>query len=129
MKLKKQAIGSLAFLMAAGLLPFFVQAADPAKSVGEKNFEKTLAPGKVHEECHMLDAGVAVPHRFKAEAPLAFNIHYHKGDQVDYPVRVEDVSEIVAVFKPKLSEHFCWMWKNTAAMPVKIVGSIDATRQ
>src|SRR5438105_2872675 len=48
-----------------------------------------IAPGKLHEECLRLEAGDKRRYHWKANAAVDFNIHYHRGDDVFYPVKRE----------------------------------------
>jgi hypothetical protein len=53
-----------------------------------------------------------------------FNIHFHRGDEVIYPVRRERMRGDGGMFTAKTGEDYCWMWSAKAA--VKIEGSIEA---
>ena len=76
-----------------------------------------LAPGKVHEECLRVEAGDKRKYHWKSNAPVDFNIHYHKGAEVFYPVKREGMRGDGGTFTAKTGEDYCWMWtaKDAAA--------------
>lgn len=76
-----------------------------AKSVGVK-------PGQFVELCEKLPAGAKVSWRFKADAALDFNVHFHEGKAVRYPVRQEQVTEAQGVLEAPGAQDYCWMWVN-----------------
>ncbi len=96
------------------------------KDVYAKSFDVALQPGKFHEECMELKAGQEMPYHFKASTEVAFNIHFHKGKAVEFPVKVDAIRESAQIFKPMMTEHFCWMWKNNASGPAQVKGIIGA---
>jgi hypothetical protein len=52
-----------------------------------------------------------------------FNIHYHRGDEVFYPVKRERMRGDGGTFTAKSGEDYCWMW--TAKAAAKIEGRIE----
>jgi hypothetical protein len=83
-----------------------------------------LEPGKAHEECLRLEAGQKRRYYWKSNAPVDFNIHYHRGDDVVYPVKRERMRGDGGTFIAKSGEDYCWMW--TAKGVAKIEGRIEA---
>ena len=83
-----------------------------------------LQPKKVHEECTRLDAGHSRRWHWKSDAPVDFNIHYHRGEDVFYPVKRDGMRGDGGTFSPKEGEEYCWMWtaKGTAA---KVEGRVE----
>lgn len=69
-----------------------------------------LAAGKVHEDCFRLDPGRRVRYNFSMDRPGEFNLHYHKGKDVFYPLRSEHVSEQKGDFVAAVAEEYCLMW-------------------
>ncbi|HYC37597.1 MAG TPA: hypothetical protein VEC19_14320 [Usitatibacter sp.] len=87
----------------------------------------TLEPGKVHEECMKLDKGDKRRYHWKASAPVDFNIHYHRGPEVFYPVKRNAMRGDGGTFAAGSAEEYCWMW--TARAPgTKVEAAIDAPR-
>ena len=82
--------------------------------------EKTLAPGKVHEECMILDKSQQIDFSYKADFAVSFNLHYHVGREVFFPIQQQAKSEFKSNFKPSSKQDYCLMWTNTATHPVVI---------
>ncbi len=87
-------------------------------SQGEiKKVEITLAPGKLHEECMDLQPGQQLRYEFDAPSRLDFNIHYHQGSEVVFPVERRDIASDKGVFEPAMKQHYCMMWSSAAKEP------------
>jgi hypothetical protein len=82
-----------------------------------------LEPGKAHEECMRLEAGEKPRYYWKSNAPVDFNIHFHRGDEAVYPVKRERMRGDGGTFTAKSGEDYCWMW--TAKTPAKLEGRIE----
>ena len=95
----------LACLLAAG--PALALGGEPAAA---KPFSATLEPGGMHEECVRLEAGEKRAYYWKADAPVDFNIHYHHGGDVSYPVKRDAMRGDGGAFVAKSGEDYCWMW-------------------
>jgi hypothetical protein len=103
----------LAALVAAYCAP--LQAAKP------QTFEFVLSgEGKAHEECMRVPEGVERRYEWTSDAPVDFNIHYHAGDAIFYPVKRNDAKEFKGRFKPNMTQDYCWMW--TGKGPAKVRG-------
>ena len=76
-----------------------------------------LQPKKVHEECIRLEAGQSRRWHWKSDAPVDFNVHYHRGEEVFYPIKREAMRGDGGTFTAKTGEDYCWMWtaKDAAA--------------
>ncbi len=71
-----------------------------------------IKPKAFVEVCGELAANTSVSWSFKATHPLDFNVHYHVGKNVVYPVkpsRLESASDSLTVTD---TQHYCWMWTN-----------------
>lgn len=79
-----------------------------------------LAPGGFAEVCGRLDKGNAVRWNFDAGGPLDFNIHYHQGKQVVFPVKRAGAAKGAATLKVKVEQDYCWMWTNKTAQPLAL---------
>ena len=83
----------------------------------------TLEPGKVHEACMKLESGERRRYEWKSSAQVDFNIHFHQGNDVQYPVKKDAARSWRAGFIAKTTEEYCWMW-TALAKPAKIEGWI-----
>jgi hypothetical protein len=87
-------------------------------------FDVTLPAKKVHEECTRLEPGESRRWQWKSNGPVDFNIHYHRGEEVFFPVKRDGMRGDGGTFTAKTGEDYCWMWTARAA-PTKIEGRID----
>lgn len=85
-----------------------------------KEIKKNIPPGKVHEECMELGAPKKLTYSFKSKSPLNFNIHYHAGKDVFYPVKRDEVAGIQEEFRPTSKQEYCLMWSNSEKVPVHL---------
>ena len=72
----------------------------------------TLKPQKIHEKCLTLEPPQKLQYSFGTDKAVDFNIHYHKGDMVYYPVREKKTTSSEGVYTPPSREDFCMMWEN-----------------
>ena len=99
-------------------------AAEGAKQDSWKPFSVTLEAKKMHEECIRLEKGDKRRYHWKSDAPVDFNIHYHKQTEVFYPVKRDGMRGDGGTFNPKTGEEYCWMWTARNA-PAKVEGRIE----
>ena len=99
----------------------FAEDAPPATATGK--FSVSLDKGGEHEECAHLDAGQMRHYYWRASAPVDFNIHFHHGDEVSYPVKRDAMRGDGGTFTAKASEDYCWMW-TARDKPAKLEGRI-----
>ena len=117
--------GSIGFLsVLAGLGLSAVAAAQPDGVTGEKPFAHTVRPRHVAEECFKLPAGQTIGYVFESSAPVDFNIHYHRGQEVLYPVKSDQVAKAEDRFTAPSAEEFCLMWTNKTLEMVTIRGQL-----
>jgi hypothetical protein len=88
---------------------------------------QTLAPGQVHEVCMVLAPPEQLEYAFTANAGLRFNIHYHVGDKIVYPLPEQLISHKQGVFQATASQEYCLMWTNPATQPVDL--ELEYTRR
>jgi hypothetical protein len=88
-------------------------------------FNLTVAAGKAHEECVKLQAAEKRKYYWKADAPVDFNIHYHEGPEVFYPVKRNAMRGDGGTFTAKIAQDYCWMWI-ARDKPVKLEGRIES---
>ena len=111
-------------LLAIAAVALAAQASDGPE---KRAFSFALEPTKVHEECLRMEAGEKRRFHWKADGPVDFNVHYHEGRDVFYPVKRDGMRGDGGTFTAKIAQDYCWMWtaKNT---PAKIEGSIDPAK-
>ena len=99
--------------------------AQPPADARWKPVDVRLAPGKVHEECLRVEAGAKRRYFWKADGPVDFNIHYHRGDEVHYPVRRDAMRGDGGTFTAPSAEDYCWMW-TAGKRAVRIEGRVES---
>ncbi len=97
--------------------------ANPGAPGGALAVDVTLAPKKVHEECARVEAGESRRWHWKSDAPVDFNIHYHRDKDVFFPVKRDGMRGDGGTFTAKTGEDYCWMWTAKDAA-VKVRGRI-----
>jgi hypothetical protein len=80
-------------------------------------FAKALAvpAGKLAEVCGKLPAGAKVQWQFDAGTAMNFNIHFHDGPKVHYPVKQDGVAQSGGTLEAQVEQDYCWMWTNKSA--------------
>lgn len=101
------AMRRLCILLAIAAAPAL---ADPTAPGATLAVDVTLAPKKVHEECARVEAGESRRWHWKSDAPVDFNIHYHRGNDVFFPVKRDGMRGDGGTFKARTGEDYCWMW-------------------
>ena len=91
-------------------------------------FRHEIKPGKIAEECRNLQPGERLRYRFEASAPVPFNVHFHRGDSVEYPVKIDKTSHEASIFAAQSAEEFCWMWTNGTPDAVVVQGELIRTK-
>ena len=87
---------------------------------GHFNQSLTVVPGKVVEVCGKLPAAQKVQWKFEADAPLKFNVHYHMGEDVVFPSKLESVTSAHGELETKSEQSYCWMWSNSSKKAVNV---------
>lgn len=93
-------------------------------SEGEGPFSLRIKPRGFDERCLRLEAGESIRYRFAASVPVDFNIHYHRGKDVFYPVRTRAVRSTNGVFKAGHADTFCLMWENAGSGEAAVDGTV-----
>lgn len=85
-------------------------------------FEKAVVvqPGKFFELCGKLDPGVQVAWSFKSDQPVNFNIHFHEGETVTYPIKQTATTAADGSLDVSQPQDYCWMWSNKGAAPAPL---------
>jgi len=92
---------------------------------GAQSFSVTLEPKDMHEECAKLAAGEKRSYYWKADGPVDFNIHYHQGPEVFYPVKRDGMRGDGGTFAAKVAQDYCWMW-TARDKAVKLEGRVES---
>jgi hypothetical protein len=83
-------------------------------------------PARGFEEvCVELKAGERVRYQFRASGDLDFNIHYHRGKEVFYPVKNTATRSADAVFTAPHSDGYCLMWERKGDGAVRVDGVVE----
>ena len=106
------------------LTPLAVLAKETPKDA-PRPFSFTLEAKKSHEECMPLGKGDKRRYHWKSDAPVDFNIHYHRQTEVFYPVKRDGMRGDGGTFHAKTGEEYCWMW-TARNVPAKVEGRIEA---
>ena len=109
---------ALAFLLSIAAGP-----ASAAQDVGPYAF--TLTGKSFDERCLTLAAGQSIRYRFSASAPVDFNIHYHRGKEVFYPVRRSGVRDAEGTFRAQEADDYCLMWEHAGSGSAAVTGSFE----
>ncbi|MBN8490057.1 MAG: hypothetical protein J0M00_01315 [Burkholderiales bacterium] len=72
------------------------------------------------EICTAVEAGRAITWQFEADAPLAFNTHFHVKGDVRAPENMSAVSAAQGRLTPKGNNDYCWLWSNRTTLPVSV---------
>jgi hypothetical protein len=112
-------VSARGFAAAAGLAALVA-----APSVAALAFAHTMPPRKIAEECLKMSAGQTIAYAFEASAPVDFNIHYHRGKDVFYPVKDDGVARAEARFTAPAADEYCLMWTNSQLQPVTVKGRL-----
>jgi hypothetical protein len=105
------------------LIPCAALAAPPGDGKA-RAFSHDLKPGGVAEECLRLEAGRSRVFEWKSDSPVDFNIHYHQGEKVTYPVKANKQQEGKGRFTASAGEDYCWMW--SSKFPARVTGRLGA---
>lgn len=103
-------------LALASLLSLNASAADKA-GVGK---DVVLKGKGGHEECLKLKKGQELHYSFHANVAVDFNIHYHAGESVQYPVKKGGSRRHEASFQADSDREYCLMWENKGIEKAKL---------
>ncbi len=78
----------------------------------ENRLERLIPPADSYELCLDLAQDQQLHYAFSATRKLDFNIHYHAGPEVRYPVSDKQVSAAEATFAAQSAQKYCLMWTN-----------------
>ena len=117
-------LGNLALAAGASLLASGIALASIAEikwdEQGAFEYEAELEPVGLVEVCGPLKAGDRVTWAFNATAGLDFNIHYHEGEEVVYPVQEPASSSLTNTLTATIDQTYCWMWTSEEAASLRL---------
>lgn len=93
-------------------------------SEGAGPYSFTLSGKAFDERCLELAAGESIRYRFRASAPVDFNIHYHRGKEVFFPVKQSAVREASSTFRAESADDYCLMWEHAGTGAATVEGSV-----
>lgn len=79
-----------------------------------------IKPGKAYEKCMLLNAVQTLEYQFDASAKVNFNLHYHKGDAIYYPLKTDRTLGETGSYESQVREEFCLMWENKTSAEVTL---------
>ena len=71
-----------------------------------------LAPFQFQELCLELAPREAIRYDFQSDQPIEFNIHYHDGLRIRFPVKLTETTDHGGNFVADLDQTYCLMWFN-----------------
>lgn len=84
-----------------------------------------LRAAEVHESCHELAAGMKLNYSFQSSSETLFNIHYHDGKVVSYPVAKQKTSGRNGTLTADSSRSYCLMWSNPQTITLTLRYKVD----
>ena len=72
----------------------------------------SLAPYEFQELCIELGAREEVRYDFRSDRPVAFDIHYHDGLRIRFPVKWTGTTAQTKSFVAQVAQTYCLMWFN-----------------
>jgi hypothetical protein len=88
----------------------------------------TLKPNKIIEKCMSLVPPQKIEYHFEASAKLNFNLHYHKGEQIYYPVKLDRTNGESGLYEVKAKEDYCLMWENRSGTDIDLTYGVRVAK-
>ena len=92
---------SLLFLASCAVVP-----------VKESGMTQIKPAGGMHEECISAKSGQKFIYSFFTSVPVDFNVHYHAGDKIFFPLEQRNVNSDDGTYVPDHEDIYCLMWTN-----------------
>jgi hypothetical protein len=87
----------------------------------------SLTPFEFQELCLELAPRDKIRYDFQSDQPIEFNIHYHDGLRIRFPVKLTGISDHGDNFTAELDHTYCLMWLNQGlsrtALTYRVTGS------
>ncbi len=94
--------------LTAGLLPIQSVSAEEESS---HHIIVTTNQRQIGEACPELKAGQVLQFEFKAKRTVEFNLHYHQGDKVSYPIERQELKTLKQSYTAPIDQTYCLMWE------------------
>ncbi len=107
------------------LITALVPVATFASVSGLGSFGRDVPARGFEEVCVELKAGDRVRYQFRASGDVDFNIHYHRGKEVFYPVKSAATRSADAVFTAPHADGYCLMWERKGEGAVRVDGVVE----
>lgn len=92
-----------------------------ADSLTNKHFILvTTHKDDIGEICPEMETGQTLSFDFKSNHEVEFNLHYHEGEKVTYPIEPHKVTTLEQSYTAPMKQTYCLMWKGLDAEPSKI---------
>lgn len=101
-----------------GVAFYFCVAANANANSMPAQKSTTIKPGKIFEKCMVINAAQKLDYEFDSSAKVDFNLHYHKGEAIYYPVKADKTTGETGVYESQVREEFCLMWENKTSTDV-----------
>jgi len=85
-----------------------------------------LAPFEFRELCYEMAPQDALTYDFQADRPLDFNIHYHDGLTIRYPVELTGIADDSGRFVAEQERYYCLMWFNQSLTSTSLTYRVGA---
>ncbi|MBK7659854.1 MAG: hypothetical protein IPJ28_12205 [Betaproteobacteria bacterium] len=86
-------------------------------------FTHVLKAGEIAEDCVTLKSGQSREYAWTADTSVKFNLHWHEGETVHYPVRLDGQWKGRGRFTADRDQAYCWMWSAPKAMGATVTGT------
>ncbi|MEE4244461.1 MAG: hypothetical protein V2I33_03570 [Kangiellaceae bacterium] len=90
----------------------------------------TVRANKIYEQCLPLKSKQQIKFSFNTSDISEFNIHYHDGDDVYYPVARQNTNKYPAtIFTATEANTYCLMWSNFQNQSIELSFTLDVLGQ
>ena len=104
------------FVIKLGALIYF----STSHATDQINETKQVQPEKSHEICLQLMSKETLHYSFNSTAALDFNLHYHMGKHIAYPVKLHEIKQHSSSFTAKVTHTYCLMWRNKSDKVIQL---------
>ena len=80
----------------------------------------TTHQNDIGEICPEMNAGQTLSFDFKSNNEVEFNLHYHEGENVNYPIEPHKVTSLKKSFEAPIKQTYCLMWKGLSEDASKV---------
>ena len=80
----------------------------------------SIDAGKFVEFCGKFNVGDVIRWSFDASAPVDFNIHYHVGNETEFPAKHAQVFAGKDTLRVAVRDNYCWMWSNKSTQRLRV---------